>query len=132
MFNRSEGVSLSSACRWAFFMALACTAAFCAEPAKESTAKSPKVTAVIQVTHDGISKANLISDEADLYVTESPASGHIVTRLSLHDAQREVISGGFPDVQALDISPDRTKLLVSRLQGAAGENEFWALPINAG
>jgi len=132
MFNRSEGVSLSSVCQWAFFIALASTAAFCAEPAKESTANSPKVTAVIQITHDGISKANLVSDDSDLYVTESPASGHVVTKLSLRDAQRLVISGSFPDVQALDISPDRTKLLISRPQGAAGENEFWTLPIDAG
>ena len=114
MFNTSEGVSLWSVCRWALFMALASTAAFCAEPAKESTANSPKVTAVIQITHDGISKANLVSDESDLYVTESPASGHVVTKLSLRDAQRVVISGDFPDVQAFDISSDRTRLLVSR------------------
>jgi len=86
--------------------------AFSAEPAKESTANSPKVTAVIQITHDGISKANLVSDESDLYVTESPASGHVVTKLSLRDAQRVVISGDFPDVQAFDISSDRTRLLV--------------------
>src|SRR5436305_15067852 len=66
MFNTSEGVSLWSVCRWAFFIALAAVAAFCAEPAKESTANSPKVTAVIQITHDGISKANLVSDESDL------------------------------------------------------------------
>src|SRR6266516_1234368 len=132
MFNRSEGVSLWSACRWAFFIALVSTVAFCAEPAKESTANSPKVTAVIQITHDGISKANLVSDESDLYVTESPASGRVVTKLSLRDAQRVVISGDFPDVQAFDISSDRTRLLVSRGQGAAGQNEFWTLPINAG
>src|SRR6266699_6952546 len=119
MFNRSEGVSLSSFWRWALFMALASTAAFCAEPAKASTANSPKVTAVIQITHDGNSKANLVSDESDLYVTESPASGHVVTKLSLRDAQRVVIPAIFPDVQAFDVSSDRTRLLVSRRQGAA-------------
>src|SRR5436190_382263 len=132
MFNTSEGVSLWSVCRWAFFIALAAVAAFCAEPAKESTANSPKVAAVIQITHDGISKANLVSDESHHYVIESPASRHVVTTLSLPNAERVVISSAFPDVQALDISADRTKLLVSRLQGAAGENEFWTLPINAG
>src|SRR5205809_6050123 len=122
MRNTGAGVSLLSVLRAALFAALASTAAFCAEPAKESTANSPTVTAVIQITHDGISKANLVSDDSDLYVTESPASGHVVTKLSLRSAQREVISGAFPDVQALDISSDRTKLLVSRRQGAAGEN----------
>ena len=132
MFNTGERVSLWSILRAALFAALASTAMFCAEPAKESTANSPKVTAVIQITHDGISKANLVSDESDLYVTESPASGHVVTKLSLRDAQRVVISGDFPDVQAFDVSSDHTRLLVSRRQGAAGENEFWTLPINAG
>src|SRR5206468_6481153 len=115
-----------------FFVALASVAVFSAEPAKESAPNLPKVTAVLQITHDGVSKANLVSDDSDLYVTESPASGHVVTKLSLRDSQRVVIPAAFPDVQALDISPDRTKLLISRFQGAAGENEFWALPTSSG
>src|SRR5216110_3096225 len=132
MSTSGGALSRPSILRSLFFVALASVVVFSAEPAKESAPNLPKVTAVIQITHDGISKANLVSDDSDLYVTESPASGHVVTKLSLRSAQREVISGAFPDVQALDISSDRTKLLVSRRQGAAGENEFWTLPINAG
>src|SRR6266496_732656 len=122
----------SSILRSFFFVALASVAVFSAEPAKESAPNLPKVTAVLQITHDGVSKANLVSDDSDLYVTESPVSGHVVAKLSLRDSQRVVIPAAFPDVQALDISPDRTKLLISRFQGTAGENEFWALPTNSG
>src|SRR6266480_7683207 len=104
----------SSILRSFFFVALASVAVFSAEPAKESAPNLPKVTAVLQITHDGVSKANLLSDDSDLYVTESPASGHVVTKLSLRSAHCEVISGAFPDFQALHISSDRTKLLVSR------------------
>jgi Tol biopolymer transport system component len=132
MLNTGGESSHSSALLSAFFVALTFTTAVAAEPPKESTPNLPKITAVLQITNDGVSKANLVSDDADLYVTESPASGHVVAKLSLRDAQRAVISADFPDVQALDVSADHTKLLVSRNQGGAGENEFWALPINKG
>ena len=126
-----EKFSRPSILRSAIFLTLASAAAFCAEPAKEATPGLPKVTAVLQVTHDGINKTNLVSDDSDLFVTESPSSGHVVSKLSLGNAQRAVVPAGMADVQALDISSDRSKLLVSH-RGAAGEDELWTLPVNAG
>lgn len=131
MFNSRGEFGPSSVLRVSLFVALACATAFCAEPAKESTSNLPKVTAVLQITHDGISKANLVTDESDLFVTESAASGHVVAKLSLRTAERAVVPVGFPDAQALDVSADHTRLLVSH-QGSAGENEFWAVPLKEG
>ncbi|PYX26840.1 MAG: hypothetical protein DMG80_20630 [Acidobacteria bacterium] len=92
----------------------------------------PTVTAITQVTSDGVSKTNLLSDGADdLYVTEWPAARHIVARVSLTSGNRRIIQNRFPNVQALDISPDRSSLLVSPMQ-TGGDNEFWILPVNAG
>src|SRR5215475_13119478 len=131
MFNSRGAFGHSSAVRACIFFVLAWSTAFCAEPAKESTSNLPKVTAVLQITHDGISKTNLIADDNDLFVTESPATGHVVSKLSLRATEPVVVPAGFADAQAMDISADRTKLLVSH-QGAAGEGEFWTLPVNAG
>lgn len=112
-------------------VALACATAFSAEPAKESTSNLPKVTAVLQLTHDGISKANLIAGDNDLFVTESPASGRVVSKLSLRNSEQVVVPAGFADAQVMDISADHAKLLVSH-QGTSGEGEFWAVPIKSG
>src|SRR5215468_1748559 len=119
MFNSRGEFGHLSVLRALVLVALTCVAAFCAEPAKESTTDAPRVTAILQITHDGISKASLVADGSDLFVTESPGSGHVVAKLSVKTAQREVMTAGFADALAMDISADRTKLLVVH-QGAAG------------
>jgi Tol biopolymer transport system component len=111
-------------------LVVVCTAVLGAGPAKDAPSL-PRISGVIQLTHDGTSKSNLVSDDADLYVTESPISGHIVTKLSLRDTQRAVLPVTLSDVQALDISPDRTKLLISGVQASTGETELWTLSKNA-
>src|SRR5215813_4080614 len=131
MFNSREEFGLSSVLRVSVYVALACAAAFCAEPAKESTSNLPKVTAVVQITHDGISKANLIADDNDLFVNESPASGRVVSKLSLRTSESVVLPVGFADAQAMDISADRARLLVSH-QGTSGQSEFWVVPMRSG
>jgi Tol biopolymer transport system component len=131
MFNLGARNSFPSLLRLASFTALVAVASFSAEPPKESRPTLPKVTAVTQITHDGVSKASLLSDDSNLYVTESPAAGHVVAKLSLASAQPKLITVGLSDVQALDISPDHTKLLVSRRQATA-ENELWTLSVGAG
>jgi len=110
---------------------VATVAAPWADNPKEVVVNRPGVTSVTQVTRDGVSKTNLLSDETNLYVTESPAAHHVVARVSLPDVNRSVISNAFPNVQALDLSPDRSTLLVSPIQGGS-DSEFWTLPVNAG
>lgn len=131
MFNSRGEFGPSSVLRVSVFFALVGATAFCAEPAKESTSNPPKVTAVLQLTHDGVSKTSLIAGDNDLFVTESPASGRVLSKLSLRDAEQIVVPAGFADAQVMDISADHTKLLVSH-QGTSGEGELWAVPIKSG
>ncbi len=98
----------------------------------QSAVPSPKVTSVTPVTHDGFSKTNLLSDDSHLYVTEWPAARHVIAKVSLQGADRSIIPSTFSNLQALDLSPDGTKLLVSPIQGGSSDNEFWTLPIDAG
>jgi Tol biopolymer transport system component len=113
------------------FPLIAILAAQGADAPKETVSRQPAVKSVTQVTRDGVSKTNLLADESNLYVTEWPAARHVVAKVSLADAHRSVISTAFPNVQALDISADGSKLLVSPIQ-TGGDAEFWTLPINAG
>jgi Tol biopolymer transport system component len=98
---------------------------------KQSPVTSPKVT-VTQITHDGFSKTNLLSDDSHLYVTEWPAAHHVIATVSLQGSNRSTISSPFSNLQAFDLSPDHTKLLVSPIQGGSSDNEFWTVPISTG
>jgi Tol biopolymer transport system component len=100
--------------------------------ARGSALALPTVTSVAQITHDGVSKTNLLSDDSNLYVTEWPAAHHVIAKVSLQRSDRSLVSSPFSNLQALDLSPDHTKLLVSPIHGGSGDNEFWTLPVGSG
>lgn len=96
----------------------------------QSTVSSP-VTAVTQITHDGFSKTNLLSDDSNLYVTEWLAARHVIAKVSVQGSDRSTIASPFANLQAIALSPERSGLLVSRI-GGANDQELWTLPIDKG
>jgi len=88
------------------------------------------VVSITQLTHDGVSKASLLSDDTNLYVTELPSTGRVLAKFTLPGASRSLIPSMFSNVQALDISPDHTNLLVAPARGS--NSEFWTMPVSAG
>lgn len=106
-------------------------AAVCADRSSD-TAKTPKVLGVSQLTHDGASKANLLSDGSNLYITESSAARHLVAKVSLRSADRTEFSTTLSNLQALDVSPDHKRILVSSTPINSPVTEFWTLPLEAG
>jgi Tol biopolymer transport system component len=97
-----------------------------------ANAPAPRVTAITQITHDGYGKANLLSDDSHLFVTELPASRRVIARLTLPSAERLVLVSPFSSLQALDLSPDHSKLLVSSTSKGSGESELWTFPVSNG
>ena len=93
---------------------------------------APRVTAITQITHDGFRKTNLLADGSQLYVTEVPAADRVIARVTLPGSDRSVVESPLANLQALDLSPDHSKLLVSWKSKTSGENEFWTLPMPAG
>ena len=112
------------------FVALA--GVFPGNRARGSALPSPKVTSVTKITHDGITKTNLLSDDSNLYITEWPSARHVVAKVSLQQFDRYLVPSSFSNLQALDLSPDHSRLLVSPLQGGSVDNEFWTLPVTSG
>jgi Tol biopolymer transport system component len=110
---------------------MAVVAAFCGDHPRESGAALPSVTSISQVTHDGVTKTNLLADESHLYVTERWAQS-LITKVSPQGSDRQIIFTRFPSLQALDLSPDRAKLLVAPIQGGSADKEFWTLPVTGG
>ena len=109
----------------------AAPAARCADPPTEAAVATPTVTSVTQITHDGASKTGLLSNDSDLYITW-PSARHVVAKVSLQTADRSLIRSTFPNVQALDISPDQTRLLVAPVQGGTRDGDLWTVPVGAG
>ena len=107
------------------------TTGLCADRPSDSGASTAKVAAITQVTHDGVSKTNLLSDGSNLYVSEAPAARHEVAKVSLQTSDRALVPAAFSNWQALDISPDHKKLLVLATQGNS-PNQFWAMAMGAG
>ncbi|HJT69836.1 MAG TPA: hypothetical protein VJ731_06525 [Terriglobales bacterium] len=132
MSKATEGVSVSSAAALAAIVLLPLVAAVSADHPVEPQVNTLKVASVSQITHDGLSKTNLLSDGSNLYVTESPAARHVVAKVSLDTAERSVMSTDLVNVEALDISPDHNRLLIAAMHGGGSQNEFWSLPIANG
>src|SRR5260370_28867001 len=93
---------------------------------------SPRVTSITQITHDGFRKTNLLADDSQLYVTELPSAHRVIAKVSLPHSDRSLIRSPFSNLQALDLSPDHTKLLVAPVKGGSSDDEFWTLPVDAG
>ena len=91
----------------------------------------PRVTAITKITHDGYRKASLLADDSQLYVTELPAANRVIAKVSLDNSERSLVRSPFSNLQALDLSPDRSKLLVSSLS-KNGNSEFWTIPVSKG
>ena len=93
---------------------------------------TPRVTAITQITHDGYRKSNLLSDDSHVFVTELPESNRVIAKLTLPGSDRSVLPSPFASLQALDVSPDYSRLLVSSTSKTSGESEFWTLPLSSG
>lgn len=132
MSNAFEGA-------WAkglLFVFLACALAivpgYGADKGATSARAVPKVRSITQITHDGISKTSSLADDKSLYLTETSHGQHLLARVSLKNESRGTIATGFRNVEALDISSDRSKLLIGQVAGNVNDNQFWIWPIVSG
>jgi WD40 repeat protein len=91
----------------------------------------PKVTSITQITHDGLGKANLLTDGIRIYFAESIDSRQQTFQVSVTGGEVAPVSTPFTDVFPADISPDHSELLVSN-RLAEGDNRFSILPLPAG
>lgn len=132
MCKASEGGSVRGLIVLFSISVFAVVAGVCAGVPRKAQMELPRVESIRQITHDGISKLNLLADDSNLYITEWPSGRHVLAKIVLRNNARSVISTGFPNVEALDISADHSKLLIAPTQGNPGENEFWVLPTTTG
>lgn len=99
---------------------------------------TPRVTRYVQVTHDSAAKAVslcctvLVNDGSRLYFSEWPTTGSLVAQVSVAGGEAVPLITPLKNVSVLDISRDRSELLVRSQEGSAQENPLWALPVSGG
>jgi Tol biopolymer transport system component/DNA-binding winged helix-turn-helix (wHTH) protein len=94
---------------------------------------SPRVTAMTQITHDGLTKFRFLTEGSRLYIREWNGSGNFVlAQASVNGGETSLMSTPFTNIDIHDISPDHSELLVASLVGTEPEDPFWILPLPAG
>jgi len=93
---------------------------------------APKVSSYVQITSDRQPKvvfgyAPLLTDGPRLYFTEGVNGSLAFMQVSVGGGGAVQVSSAVPSAAPLDISPDRSQILIS-LSGGAPEGPFWILP----
>jgi Tol biopolymer transport system component len=103
------------------------------------TLPPPRITGYTQITHDGQQKtfigqatATILSDGLRLYIQENINGRFVVSQVSASGGETVPIPTPFPNVTPLNISPNKSELLVGSFTGAELDQQLWALPVLGG
>ncbi|HEV2348784.1 MAG TPA: winged helix-turn-helix domain-containing protein [Terriglobia bacterium] len=92
---------------------------------------SPKVLQVTQITHFGLAES-VATDGFRVYITQSQGSHFSLVQVPNEGGDPAPIRTPFRNVVLLDISPDRSELLVASFDYANDPQQLWRLPLAGG
>jgi Tol biopolymer transport system component len=98
----------------------------------------PRVLGYVQITRDGRQKISwntfqrVVTDGARLYFEESTDGGWGIGQVSAVGGDTVTVPTPFPNAELLDISSDRSMLLVQDLVADEQEPQLWAVPVLGG
>ncbi len=103
------------------------------------TLPPPRVTGYTAVTHDGQQKsflgqttATVLTDGPRLFLQENVNGRFIIAQVSASGGETVPISTPFANVTPLNISPDKSQLLVGSFTGSELDQQLWTLPVLGG
>ncbi len=102
-----------------------------------SGAPPERMLSFVQLTSDGQTKVGpLLTDGSRIYFSEVLPSGWILSQVSVRGGQTISIPTSLSDPRPVDISPDRTELLVLSVKGPMAKElrgmELWVVPVAGG
>jgi Tol biopolymer transport system component len=123
----------------ALIAAAALTAALGLAYVFRPTLPPPRITGSTQITHDGQQKifvgqvgVNVLTDGPRVLFQENVGGRFVVAQASTAGGDTAVISTTFPNVSLINISPDKSQVLVGSFTGTEQEQELWGLPVLGG
>lgn len=103
------------------------------------TLPPPRITGYTQITHDGQQKAFLgqatdivLTDGPRLFVQENVDGHFIIAQVSASGGETVPVPTPFENVEPLNISPDKSELLVGSFTGAELDVQVWTMPVLGG
>ena len=103
------------------------------------TLPPPRITGYTEITNDGQQKsflgqttATVLTDGPRLYIQENVDGRFIIAQVSASGGETVPVPTPFQNVDPLNISPDKSELLVGSFTGAEVDQQLWALPILGG
>jgi Tol biopolymer transport system component len=103
------------------------------------TLPPPRITGYTQITHGGQQKSfggqvatTVLTDGPRLYVQENINGRFVIAQVSSSGGETVPIATQLPNVSLLNISPDKSELLIGSFTGAQLEQSLWALPVLGG
>ena len=103
------------------------------------TLPPPRITGYTQITHDGQQKSfggqvatTVLTDGPRLYVQENIDGRFVIAQVSASGGETVPISTQLPNVSLMNISPDKSELLIGSFTGAQLAQSLWALPVLGG
>jgi Tol biopolymer transport system component/predicted Ser/Thr protein kinase len=93
----------------------------------------PKVTGTTQITHDGFTMGNMLTDGARIYVTQWRPEGMVLAQVSSTGGETSAIPVPVRSMTIYDISADHSQLLVgSFVPTGSRVTAMWTVPLPAG
>ena len=99
----------------------------------------PRINGYTQITHDGQQKSfagqvvdNILTDGPRLFVQENVNGKFVIAQVLASGGETILIPTPFPNVSLLDISPDKSELLVGSFTGTEAEQPVWTVPVLGG
>jgi len=92
----------------------------------------PKVLGYTQVTHDGLAKADLLTDGERIYFREIQDDRFVIGQVSVAGGESSLVPMPFENAHPGDVAPDGSALLVGAWHGTAKDVELWSLPLPSG
>ena len=92
----------------------------------------PRIVRITQITHDGVSKTNVLTDGSRIYITEATGPKQTLVQASVSGGETSPVPTPFDSIYAADISPDHSQLMVEDRPGFDLANPTWVLPLPTG
>ena len=92
----------------------------------------PRIAGSTQITRDGFSKSDLVTDGTRLYFSEFVGGRSILAQVSTTGGETGTIPTVFESIEIDDISPDHSELLARDRVGTELEDPYWSVPLPTG
>jgi Tol biopolymer transport system component/DNA-binding winged helix-turn-helix (wHTH) protein len=92
----------------------------------------PRILGYTQITHDGLAKAELLTDGERIYFREIQGDHFVVSQVSVAGGETSVISSQFENTFPGDVAADGSSLLIGAFHGTAKSEELWLVPLPTG